>query len=93
VTDADTSDVSWDEARQVYATRFDENGRSPSVAVAEALAAAFGETTRPLFDYVDPDALDDVVAGPAASPSVVVTFRVEETLVTVRGDGRVSVRP
>ncbi|WP_049936220.1 HalOD1 output domain-containing protein [Haloplanus natans] len=87
----DTAGVSWSEERGAYITRFDdEDGDySPSVAVAEAVASALEDCERPLFDYVDPDALDALVAG---SSETTVSFEVESTTVTVHGDGRVLVR-
>jgi hypothetical protein len=93
--DADTSTVSWDDDREVYVNRFDD-AQSPSVAVAETLETALPDEDRPLFEYVDPDALDALVGdrpGASSSSSVSVTFQVEDVLVTVRGEGRVSVRP
>jgi hypothetical protein len=91
-TDRGATDVSWDEERGAYTTRFDgENGdHSPSVAVAEALESARDDRGRPLFEYVDPDALDALVTG---SERTTVSFEVESATVTVRGDGRVFVYP
>jgi len=88
----DTSDVSWSDDYGAYTTRFDDDGDgySPSVAVAETLETALDGWDEPLFDYVDPDALDSLVGDPASS--VTVRFDVEAATVTVRGDGRVFVR-
>ena len=83
----DTAGVSWSEERGAYITRFDDY--SPSVAVAEAVESALDDCERPLFDYVDPDALDALVAG---SSETTVSFEVESATVTVHGDGRVLVR-
>lgn len=90
--DADTSDVSWSEEHDAYTTRFDDDDGdySPSVAVVETLEAALDGEVYPLFDYVDPDALDDIVH---ESSGAVVSFEVESVTVTVHGDGRVFVRP
>ena len=97
MSDVDTSDVSWNDDRKVYTARFGD-GRSPCVAIVEALAAALPDDHdhEPLFEYVDPDALDVLVGDRPGSPtssSVTVTFPVEGLLVTVGSDGRVSVRP
>jgi len=83
--------ATWDDDRNAYVTDFVEEDLPPSIAVAEALDAARGGSDRPLFDYVDPDALDALVTD--ADPSMTITFPVEETRVTVHGDGRVFVRP
>jgi hypothetical protein len=85
----DSTDVLWSEEHGAYTTRFDD-GDAPSVAVAQALEAALDAQPAPLFDYVDPDALDALVAD---SSSLTVTFEVEAATVTVHGDGRVLVRP
>lgn len=91
--DADTSDVSWSEAEDAYRTRFDdEDGDySPSVAVAQALESALDDNINPLFDYVDPDALDALVV--ESSVTAAVSFEVESATVSVHSDGRVFVRP
>jgi hypothetical protein len=86
----DASSVVWSDDHDAYATRFDENGYSPSVAVAETLETALDGPVDPLFDYLDPDALDRLVR--TSSASMTVTFDVESATVTVHGDGRVFVR-
>lgn len=88
--DTDSLDVVWSEDHDAYATRFDDDWDSPSVAVAVTLEAALDGWSEPLFDYVDPDALDHLVT--EAESSVTVTFDVEGATVTVHGDGRVFVR-
>lgn len=90
--DTDRSGVSWDDSHEAYVARFDVDGRSPSVVVAEALEAARTLDAQPLFDYVDPDALDDLVDDPSKDGSVTVSFEVDAAVVTVHGDGRVFVR-
>ncbi|WP_251343159.1 HalOD1 output domain-containing protein [Haloplanus halophilus] len=91
MSEADSAAARWDEDRDAYVARFDGTNRSPSVAVAETLTETVEVGDRPLFDYVDPDALDALVAG--SSPSTTVTFDVEDAAVTVHGDGRILVRP
>ncbi|GAB6862609.1 HalOD1 output domain-containing protein [Haloplanus litoreus] len=89
--DSDGTHPTWDADRRAYVTRFDGTGRPPSVAVAVAVAAVLDESPRPLFDYVDPDALDDLFVDSAESTTI--TVDVDGAVVTVRGDGRVFVRP
>jgi hypothetical protein len=86
----DASGVSWSDDHDAYTSRFDDGGYPPSIAVAETLETALDGEMGPLFDYVDPDALDNLVGG--SSTTVTVTFDVEEATVTVHGDGRVFVR-
>jgi|GEM_PF-2708249 len=83
------SNASWSDDHEAYVARFDD-GFSPSVVVAETLETVFDEPVDPLFDYVDPDALDALVG--RSSTAVTVTFEVEEATVTVHGDGRILVR-
>jgi len=89
--DADAWDVVRDDDHDAYTMRFDRDGLAPSVAVAVILETALDAETSPLFDYVDPDSLDAIVAG--SETTVTVTFDVESATVTVHGDGRVFVRP
>jgi hypothetical protein len=89
--DSDTPQPAWDADRGAYVARFDETGRSPSVTAALTMTAVSDESLRPLFDYVDPDALDDLLVDSAASTTV--TFDADGAVVTVCGDGRVLVRP
>lgn len=75
--------------------RYEWSETSPSVAVAEtvALAADTDPTAiEPLFEELDPGALDAVVCSEgAAEPTV--SFRINEFTVTVTSDGEVVVRP
>ncbi|WP_121822608.1 HalOD1 output domain-containing protein [Halostella salina] len=75
--------------------QFEWSDTSPSVAVAETVAlAADSEPTLidPLFEELDPGALDAVVRSDgAAEPTV--SFTVCEYEVTVSSDGEVVVRP
>jgi hypothetical protein len=70
----------------------------PSTAVVEALAAAEGvdpaDLETPLFEYVDPDALDALFSGPAPAQSGSVSFLVGNRRVTVAvaADDAVEVR-
>jgi hypothetical protein len=89
--DTDAHDVVWNDDRGAYSMRFDRDGPTPSVAVAVMLETALEVEAGPLFDYVDPDALDTIVTAPETA--VTVTFDVEGATVTVHGDGRAFVRP
>jgi len=75
--------------------RYEWSDTSPSVAVAETVAlAADSDPTAidPLFEEIDPGALDAVVRSTgAAEPTV--SFTVSEFTVTVSSDGEVVVRP
>jgi hypothetical protein len=74
-----------------YERQFDFDSVSPSSAVVETLAAVRGrrpEEMDPLYDHVDPEALDDLLQAGAAE----VSFPVGRAEVTVTGDGTVTVR-
>ncbi|MFU8868391.1 HalOD1 output domain-containing protein [Natronococcus sp.] len=71
--------------------------RSPSLRVVETVANAEGvdptELEPPLYDAVDPNAIDDLFAAttaPNASRNGQLTFRYRGYDVTVRADGTVS---
>lgn len=71
---------------------------SPSTAVVETLAVAMDRdpaTMEPLYDRIDPDALDVLVRSDGRVPprtSVTVSFEVEGYEVTVHATGEVVVR-
>lgn len=66
----------------------------PSVTVVRAVAAV---TNREVFDlpqlreYVDPDALDRILADRNDRPGVRVSFRYDGVDVTVNSDGRIEI--
>ena len=78
---------------------FEWSSTDPSQAVVETVAVASNREPKaiePLYDVVDPDALDSLVGanGTASSRSgPTVTFEFAGHDVTVRGDGTVVVRP
>lgn len=88
------SRVSVDEPVASYAL---EPGEPPLLGVVRAVAAVRGrEPTAlpPLYDVVDPDALDRLVGGPPgheADGSVRVAFVYAGTTVSVDGTGRIQV--
>jgi len=66
---------------------------SPSVAVAEAVAAVTNRNVTvlpPLQHVVDADALDRVLRS-ADGPFVEISFEYAEASVTVTGDGRIEI--
>ncbi|MEA5389576.1 HalOD1 output domain-containing protein [Haloarculaceae archaeon H-GB2-1] len=70
-----------------------------SLAVVTALAAHEGvDPTRlepPLYDVIDPDALDELFTGFEGNPSeppAVVTFRYGDCVVEVTSDGSVAIQ-
>jgi len=83
--------VTWDDDRGAYVADFDAEGLPPSIVVAEVLNAAREGSDPPLFDYVDPDALDALATD--SDPSLRISFPVDDLRVTVRGDGLVLARP
>ena len=77
----------------------DWTSRPPSTAVIETVAVARDcepAGLEPLYEVVDPDALDTLVRssrdGPVADGTT-VTFEVADMSVTVHGGGTVVVRP
>lgn len=77
-------------------TQFDVDGNeSPSTAIIDALAAATGippTELPPLYEFVDPDAIDRLFTGDRArSADTVLSFRVERWNVFVREDGRIRI--
>ena len=69
---------------------------SPSVCVVETVADALGtepNDLRPLYDVIDPDALDLFFESPHRPTSGRVTFTFEGCAVAVDADGRVTASP
>lgn len=79
--------------------QYDWSERAPSTAVVETLAIALDrEPTAfgPLYEFVDPDALDEIVqsdAPAARGTGTTVSFTVAGHDVTVHSSGDVVVRP
>jgi hypothetical protein len=77
-------------------TRYEWSSTYPSTAVVESVAAAIGRDPAaigPLYESVDPDALDALVLsdGVADAGAVVVSVTLAGCRVTVRGSGEVVV--
>lgn len=70
---------------------------SPATAVLETVATANNEDSRtisPLYETLDPDALDQVIRSAAASGCLAtVSFAFEANQVTVDSTGQITVRP
>jgi len=100
-TDPSDDDAGATRERPRSTVRYDWGpGDSPAERVVEAVAATTGR--RPaelgsLYDALDTDALDDLLAGERAAgapdAAVTVSFRYEGCRVTVRGDGAIFVSP
>jgi hypothetical protein len=78
-------------------TRTRDTGERPSLSVIETVAEAVEtdpELLRPLYDVIDPDALDAMFGSDAdrnrerSSANASVSFRFEGCAVTVHADGR-----
>ena len=73
-----------------------ESDGSPAEVIVEALAEAAGVDPidlPPLFDFVDPDAIEQLFMGHDSAPhaDALLSFRVETWNVFVRADGRIRV--
>ncbi|WP_231189888.1 HalOD1 output domain-containing protein [Haladaptatus sp. DYF46] len=61
-------------------------------ALIDVIEPAGGQTTLSLYEYVDPDALEDIITTSASKKSdVEVRFTVEDYLVTVRSDNTILI--
>lgn len=71
------------------------NNVTPSVAVVEAISEATGSdpfSGSPLHEYVDTDALNELLSEPKGEPeNVQITFEYRRYEVTIVGDGTVYV--
>lgn len=90
---------SVDHAYQEHRRRFDWTETPPSTAIVETVAEATGvdpTAVPPMYDALDPDALDTLV-GTGATDSgrsdLTVSFTVDDRVVAVSDTGEVAVRP
>lgn len=94
-----TDSVSYDPGTETFRATFDSVVTPPSIAVVEVLATVRDcEPTDldPLYEAVDPEALDRLLTVPAAGPDAgdrTVTFAFADHEVTVLSCGLVKVRP
>lgn len=99
--DSRRDEADWGGEGVVYTATFPgEYGELPSTSVVETVAEATGvEATRlrPLYDVIDPDALDRLFGDPPGrsldAATGLVTFRYEGCDVSVHADGRTVVAP
>lgn len=87
----------WDGSDDTVSATYDWSSVRPSTAVVEVYAVATNQdpsTVEPLFDFVDPDALDTLVRsnGAASADDTVVSFTLSGRRITVDGSGTVTVR-
>jgi hypothetical protein len=79
--------------------RYEWSSTPPSTGAVEAIAAATGDAPTafaPLYESLDPDALDELVRSAAersGEDALVVSFTHAGCEVTVRSDGSVLARP
>ncbi|WP_276271731.1 HalOD1 output domain-containing protein [Haloarcula litorea] len=77
-----------------YIEQFDPDTVAASRAVVESIAAVRRRSPMeadPLYETIDPDALDSVVE--SGDPSVSVTFDVDGFWIEVRAIGRIEITP
>jgi len=92
------SDTASEKDRAIQA-EYDWTVTPPSTAVIETVAAACDRDPlqlEPLYEVVDPDALDALIRSSGGGPVAdgpTVTFEFAEKSVTVHGGGAVVVRP
>lgn len=83
----------------VVRKQYDWTTISPSSAVVETVSQALDRAPTsfgPLYEYIDPDALNTIVASTTPTDTAgatVVSFRLGTHEVAVHGDGEVVVRP
>ena len=86
-----------DVASKAAVSNGDDGAETPlSVRVVETVADALGADAMelgPLYDVIDPDALDLLFEPPRRSTGGRVTFTFEGCTVTVDADGRVAASP
>lgn len=96
-TRRETENPCLDLASEAHASTFGgESGTLPSICVVETVADALETDPTelgPLYEAVDPDALDRLFEAPHRFASGRVTFRFEGCNVTVDADGWVVVSP
>lgn len=86
--------------REVIRNEYSWESIEPSTAVVETVAAAVGRdptNIEPLYDVLDPSALNDLISSVesdrlSAEPTD-VSFRYGNHIVTVRSDGEIIVAP
>lgn len=98
MSDTTGADATGDDVRSEVRSGFDWERTAPTTAIAETLAAAADRdplALEPLFDTVDPDALDALFRSLRASgdaEETTLSVPIAGWQVTVYGDGAVVVR-
>ena len=93
----DDTEVNFDTESQTYTSKFTgEYDKPPSISVVEAVLEAVEKDLkdlRPLYEVIDPDALDQLFESPRQSRGGYIMFEFEGCNVTVNGDGSIAVSP
>lgn len=82
------------ETEPKYVSHYDWSTVSPPIAVVEALEESTGQPTEelePLYEYIDPDALESLIASRQSRDGSTVTFRYDSHWVTVEGSGTITI--
>lgn len=72
----------------------DVSDQSPSEAIIEAVAAAADADPlelSPLYEYIDPDALDALLDQEGGTADLLVRIEIETWNIFIRGDGKICV--
>ena len=94
-----TTELLTDGGQNTFETEY--TTRPPSIALVESIAAIEGvpptDVDFPLYESVDPDALDILFADPEDDETpddgeIVVEFRVNGYMVQIRNNGRITVK-
>ena len=90
--------IEFDSERREYRARYDPEAVAPSVAVIDVVRTVFDDERdpRPLYEVVDPDALDSLLESRSnrdRRDPISVSFPYAGVRVTVTSDGRITVRP
>jgi hypothetical protein len=91
------SDSKREDSQAVQRYEYEWDGINPTSGIVEAVAAATGQDTTqlaPLYQELDPDALNALVTKPTAGDELItVSFTYTDRRITVRNDGVVRVGP
>lgn len=82
------------ETHTEHVSHVDWTSVSPPVAVVEALEETTGQASEelePLYDYIDPDALESLVTSRRSGDGPAVRFRYDGHRVTVEGAGTIII--
>ena len=94
--DEESDTVEYDPKTGRYRTRYDREYGTPSLAIAEAIAAIEGvdpTALEPLGNRIDAEALDALLRPRIGGSDVRIAFPACGYLVTARSDGTVDLAP